>query len=201
MVEQTSIPDGETAKADGEAGGKQESTVKYETYDKAMRSLAKAKEEKRLLEQALAERDQKERELQEMKLKEQGEYKKILEQRELELKSLKERVAEEERQKVISKKLNAFVRNLPGELAHNDMLIHVDVEQIAIDPETGEVDKLTVDKQVSTFVQNYPFGIKTKGGKGLPGDAPKTASNIPYSEWLKLPLKEKKAQLPNLIKP
>lgn len=195
MVEQTSIPDGETAKADGEAGGKQESTVKYETYDKAMRSLAKAKEEKRLLEQRLAELDQKDREMQETKLKEQGEYKKILEQRELELKSLKERFAEEERQKVISKKLNAFVKNLPGELAHNDMLLHVDVEQIAIDPETGEVDKLTVDKQVSTFVQNYPFGIKTKGGKGLPGDAPKQTTSITYDEWLTLPLNEKRKNL------
>jgi hypothetical protein len=188
-----------------------EDTVKYETYDKTLKRLKKKEAEARDLEsryfELLEEKkqvdlDRKKKE--EAKLAEQGEWKKLLEARERELQDFKEKFENQqseilERDKVLNEatKLQAFINNLPGKVVKDDYLSFVDIDKIAI--ENGKVDSKSVEFVVNDFMKNHPTLFSPSKITKLPGEAARPSSAITYEEWRRLPLREQKNHLQDIV--
>jgi len=163
--------------------------VAYETYQKAVDEAKKAKERARKL-----EADAKEREEADLRAKE--DYKKIAELREQEAKAAKEELALVKAREQNAVKLDAFLSTLDGKVDRK-FWGHINLSQILIDPETGDVDQMSVAKEVDRFRKEYFEIIQKPGQNQLPNAAPQPGGvqqYIAYDEWKKLPLKEQKAR-------
>jgi hypothetical protein len=70
-----------------------------------------------------------------------------------------------------------------------------------MDPETMKVDETALAEVAEEFQKEHKvlFDFGNKGG-GLPSGAPKAATSLSYEQWLKLPLKEQKARMSEVIK-
>jgi len=168
-------------------------SVSYESYQKVLDEAKKAKAKA-----AEYERAQKARE--EEELKKQGEYQKLLAQREEEL--AKERKDRQELQDKItdSRKINAFLGAVTGEVPKQYWSL-IDLDQIAVDPETGMPDEASVKKAAAEFEKQYVDVVKKPTKGKLPNEAPRGGSaSLTYDAWLKLPLKEQRARMKDVDK-
>lgn len=175
----------------GDFEGKQEDKVAYSTYKKAISELNNNRAARKELEQQLNEYRAREEQVEKEKLEQQGEYKKLLD---LERKKNEEFLRERDEYKnslITAHKLNAFKEKLPGRLASNEYYAFVDVNDIAIDPETNAIDESSVEATVNNFLTRHSRLVESTGKK-LPNDAPQSRSPLSYEEWKRLPLKEKK---------
>jgi hypothetical protein len=174
------------------SGAPNPQSVSYESYSKLLDEKKKRDEELR----ALRQRD-KERE--EADLRQKEDWKKLLEQREIELKDERDKRNVLESRVQTSIKLRAFLGAVPGNVEEQYWPL-IDTDQIVLHPETGMPDPATVAKVVKEFEQRYPLVIQKNPNGSLPGDAPRGAQGqLSYEAWLKLPLKDKKARLKEMI--
>lgn len=162
----------------------QRDVVAYETHRKLLGEKKKLQEKYQSLEQRLAE-------IEENKLKEKEDYKGLYENTKEELGKLHIELSQKKEEEIASRKLSAFLEILPGQV-DKKYWGHVDLDKILLDPETGEIDQMSVTKVAKTFEQTYPEIIIKNGSVNLPNQSPKgnQGQTITYSEWLKLPLKE-----------
>jgi vacuolar-type H+-ATPase subunit I/STV1 len=172
--------------------------VSYETYQKLLSQRKKDQERLTALEKEQQELLEKKKQDEENKLNEKGEYKKIIEIREQKINELTGKINEfENKYKSIEdqlktrRKLEAFLGKLPARLMDHDYLKLVDFDDIAVDPETGDVDGNSLDTVVSSFVKKHGRLLETKK-TGMPNEATTGSSKIDYDSWLKLPFKEQK---------
>jgi hypothetical protein len=165
----------------------------YETYQKVLDEAKKAKE-------ALREYQRKEKEAEDAKLKQQGEYQKILEQREAELKQEREEKQTLKDSIQNGKKLNAILGKLTGELPSQYWSL-VDLEKIAVNPETGAPDEASVLNAAKEFEKQFPHVVVRKTTSKLPNDDARGASGkLTYKDWLALPLKEQRERMKDVDK-
>lgn len=139
-------------------------TVKYETYDKAMSSLAKEKEKARELQKQLDE-------LKEKELIEQGKYKELAESKDRELKEMKENLLKEKAEKFISdaKSVMSDVANKFGAHSAEDIHKHITVKEIT--GADGKVDAKLVENKIDELKKTKPYlfkGMATKVKDGQP---------------------------------
>lgn len=190
--------DGTPSSADGQQDKKD--TVAFETYDKAMKALAKEKAKIKEFEEKLSVFESKQKAQEEAEMQKKGEFEKILEIKNKELSDLKQEIAQKKSQEVTSKKLTAFLSKLGGKLVDNDFLTFVEVDKIAINPDTNEVDDSTLMSEVSRFTSKYPTTIDFGKAGGLPSDRPNPPGSLTYEQWYKLPISEKKKRLKDVKK-
>jgi dsDNA-specific endonuclease/ATPase MutS2 len=158
-------------------------SVAYDTYKKAVDEAKAAKAK-------VAEFEKAKREAEESKLKQDGEYKKLLEQREQELEEERKGRKDLETKINESRKLNAFLNAVSGEVPKQYWSL-IDLENVAVDPETGMPDESSVKRAAEKFEKEYADVIKKPSKSKLPNDAPKGgAGKLSYDSWLKLPLKD-----------
>ena len=170
--------------------GKEE--VSFATFDKAVKQRKAALEKLTELEQKLSLFEQKEKQIEEEKLFEQGEYKKLLADREKENRRLKEEAEQWKQSAVKREKLHAFQEALGGKLADPRYFSFVNTDAIAVDPETNMIDEASLKATVNEFVQQHGRLVDFGGAK-LPNGAPSSSSSrVPsYEEWLTMPYEEK----------
>jgi predicted nuclease with TOPRIM domain len=174
--------------------------VSYDTHRKLLGEKKKLQTEFEKLNSKLKEVENAERERVEKELREKEDYKKLLELKDKELAEKAKVLQEIEEQKVNSMKLSSILKNLGGEV-DNKYWIHFDLDKVVIDPATKAVDPLSVSKVVEEFKKTYPEIIKTPDKKAMPNNFPAGGSaDITYDEWLRLPAKEMKARLKDVIK-
>lgn len=137
------------------------------------------------------ETDAKEKADEELKVKE--DYKTLLGLRDQELEDTKKENTSFRNQFDDSKKLRAVLRTIKGELPDRYYGL-VDLDKVAIDPNTGEVDQMSVTKVVDDYTKTYPETLRAQGGPGLPNTAPAGSKTLTYDAWLKLPAKEMAAR-------
>lgn len=165
------------------AGDQKPQTVSHETYTKVLDEAKKAKAKV-----AEYEREQKKRD--EEALTKQGEYKKLAEQREQELKEEREKRVSLETRIADSRKLNAILGSVTGEVPKQYWGL-IDTNQIAVDPETGIPDEASVKKAAQAFEKQFPDVVKKPSRGKLPDDVPLGGTGkLSYKEWLGLPLKD-----------
>lgn len=144
---------------------------------------------------------------QELKNKEAGEWQKVIEAKESQLSELRKQYEEtrskyEQTNKTLDDavKLNAIYSKLPGKLKNPKYAGFIDLDKVAINPESGEVDSDTVDEVVSNFVKEHRELIDTKNFKGLPGDAATGQTTITAEAYRSKPLDEMKKSLPEAVR-
>lgn len=154
-----------------------EKPVKYESYKKA---LAEKKSLQERFEKLQAEIEAKERKA----LEEQGQYKQLAEQYKGELEKTRQEQLAQKRMIEDSQKMSALLRAMPGELNEKYWGL-VNLEKIAIDPETGRPDELSVQKYVKQLAESYPEIIQKPGAPKIPSEAPSAVGlkpNLSMSE-------------------
>jgi hypothetical protein len=163
-------------------------TVAYETYQKAIDEAKAAKKK-------VAEFEKQKREAEETKLKQDGEYKKLLDQRDEELKTEREKNQKLNGSIENSRKMSAFLGAASGEIPKQYWPL-IDLEQIAVDPESGQPDEASIKKAVKSFEAEYPDVVKRKTSGKLPQDNARGAGGkLSYDSWLALPLDEQKKRM------
>ena len=178
-------------KASGDEQEKQ--TVAYESYQKVLgeKKAMQAKLNSLIEEQAQAE---------EARIAEQGDYKQMAEHRERQLRETQAQMETivAERDSVNKNlhdtwKLQAFYKELPGNVKKTEYLNFVDLDSIVINPDTREVESSSVKAVASDFMANYADLVETKTFKGLPGDAPR--GGITKKPLSQMNMKEQKTAL------
>jgi DNA repair exonuclease SbcCD ATPase subunit len=140
----------------------------------------------------------------EERLRKEGQFQTLLEQREKRLKELEESLTKKEnevkdRDTAITnfRKASAFEMELGGKLRRQDYWKHVDFDSIAINPETGEIDKSSLSTVAQTFTKEYKELIDFGVNGNIPnGSATGSGStSLTLEQWKKLPLKERKKRM------
>lgn len=185
----------------GSGAGSAPNTVSYESHQKLLDQLKKTKEKEKEMAEKLKSFEDRDREANEIKLKETGEYKKILENRDKEIEALKNQAESFKKNLYNGAKLQAVVDKLPGKIKNKDYLSFIDIDKVAIDPETNHIDEKTVDEVVSEFTKFHSSLMELGGKVKLPNDSSKNDSaSLSYQEWLALPLAEKNKRIKDVKK-
>jgi hypothetical protein len=183
----------------GEASGNQQNgEVSYTTYKKTLTQLKNLQEKHRESESLLMQYQQKEKENEQKRLEEQGEYKKLLELERQKLNQYEQERDQYKNKLINAHKLNAFNEKLPSKISRPEYYDFVDTDSIVIDPETGMVDDSSVDNAVNSFMQNHYQLLDTKKVP-MPSNSPSASSTLTEEQWLKLPLKERRARLKEMV--
>lgn len=143
-------------------------TVSYETFNKLLAQRKKDREKLTNYEKQLEELSGWKKQIEEQESVKKGEYEKILSTYKTENETLKGKLSEVQKSIVDGQKYQSFIDKLPGRLDRSEYLQFVNVEEIAIDPETGVVDEATVQGAVDKFVKNYGKLITPTNTKSLP---------------------------------
>lgn len=191
--------------ANGSASGSDEinpnesKQVSYDSHRKLLGEKKKLQEEfltvKSQLDELMSERKQRE----EAELTKKGEYQKLLAAREDELR--KEREEKENLKATLHNglKLDQFLRTLNGKVDEAFFGL-INLDEIAIDPETGRPDPASVQTAARNFEKTYGKVIERPSGVKMPNEAPGSASVLTYEEWLKLPPKEMKSRMKEVMR-
>lgn len=191
---------GSAAPSDSSASDpkKPEKFILESDHKRALDDMKKYKAQVADLQTRLSEFDKRDKEIQEKKLAEAGEYQKVIKLKEDRIAELARQVEETKASEDGLKrtlfnglKLSTVTERLPGRLKNRDYASFIDLDQVALNPETNEIDMDSVDKVVNSFVKQHPSLLETNP-KVLPGGMARPAQKLSYEEWLNLPLKEKK---------
>lgn len=165
-------------------GGNEEpkkETVSYDTHRKLLDEKKKVQQERDAL---AAEKKQREEE----EAKKRGDYETLLKTREEELNNYKTKYNSLQNNIVEAQKLTA-VLGAAGSPIEQKWHGLIDTSKIAVHPESGEIDQMSVTKVVEDLRKSWPEMFKNPNPAKLPADAPQGngAGKISRAEWLKLP--------------
>lgn len=192
---------GANTNASGEGGKNQnnDSTgkgqVSYETYLKTLDEAKKAKEKLRAIEEQASK-------LAEEKMLAEGNWKGLLEARENRIKELEEennqtksKYGELNERIAGSQKLSKVLSKLGGDLDDKYFGL-IDISEVKVNPETGEIDDMSAAKVAENFRTMYPETIKKKFNPNSMGEnrggESKEPSTISHKVWSKLPYTEQR---------
>lgn len=167
--------------------------VEYSTYKKVLTEKKNQSERLRAAEAKIAEFETSQREKDENDLKETNQFKTLYENAKVELKESKDAFKGLSGKLTTAVKIEAFKETIDGDVASK---YHgfIDSESIIIDPETGEVDQMSVKSVVEKFKADHSQLITLPTNKTSTNPYPKGESGsvdkISYDEWLKLPKEE-----------
>jgi len=197
-------PGGTAPSAGGASDKTQNNTTQTETFSpeeraKLLEHKDKLLTEKKKLQERLDAFEAKEREREEAEAKAKGEIDKLLKLREEELARYKNENETIKTNLQNGVKLRALLEEVQGSIDDQYWSL-IDLKDVVIDPNTGMPDPASVQKAAREFEQRYPLVISRAAGGSLPNDAAKGgATKLTYDEWLKLPSKEQKARLKEVM--
>lgn len=139
----------------------------------------------------------------EERLKKEGQFNVLLEQREQKIKELeglvshtKQELDSREESILNLKKASAFERQLGGKMKSNKYWSLVDFNNIAVNPDTGEIDKDSLTQYAGNFIKSHRELIDFGANGNLPNGTPNGGSgSLSYEQWQKLPLKDKQKRM------
>jgi phage anti-repressor protein len=179
--------------------------VKKSDLKRALDDMMKFKNLARELQSKLEDVQKKDQELEEKKLVETGEFKKILELKERQLSEYQQKLKEKEESEGFLKKtlfdsakLNAVMERLPAKLKHPDYRTFLNIDKVILDPESHEINLDSVNEVVNDFMKTHHH-LLDADKKTLPNNAALSAQKISYEDWLKLPAKDKKIRMKDVV--
>lgn len=131
------------------------------------------------------------KEKEEKELKEKEDFKTLVQLREEELNKTKSELESERFQRQQGMKLDAFLSILDGKVDSKYWGM-IDLEKISVNPDTKQIDQMSVGKAVEEFKKTYPELIKSGNPQVPPANAPTNGEVLTYEKWLTLPVKEQK---------
>lgn len=177
--------------------------VPYGKYRDLLDEKKKEQAERRALSERLSEYEKREKEKEDELARKRGDYDKIIASKEAEKAELRSKLDAHERHAQNVKKLGAFLKTSGADIEEKWLKI-VDLKSIVLDPDSQEVDQMSVAKTVEDFKKEWPEAFK-KAGARFPNEAPNTSNGISgfikASEYAKLSLKEmRKYKINQVIK-
>ena len=146
-------------------------TVKYETYRKVLSEKKRRDEELSTARDQIATYEADKKTRMETDLAEKEDFKKLLEIRDQELAETRTQLTGLTQQTANSQKLDSFLSSLDGKVDRK-YWGHIDLKSIVVDPNSGQVDDMSVTKEIERFKKEYPEVIKTTSGPGVPNASP-----------------------------
>lgn len=182
-----------TPVADGNEPDPSKDKVAYETYRKVIAEKKRFQERAEQLEAQNAEREKKE-------LEAKGEYQKLLELAKADAEAAKSKLTQIESERQTAKKASALLKALENGLPEK-FYGFLPMDEVVVDPDTGEVNQLSVAKAAEEFRKNYPELLIKPNGPRLPNDAPKGngMGMITAEDYAKLPFDEMKKWKPHQL--
>jgi len=103
----------------------------------------------------------------------------------------KQKLSEYEQREVTRKKLASILDAVDGDIDSKFYGL-IDYNAVVINPETGDVEQMSVTKAVEGIKKNFPEIIRRRNAPNLPSQAPGSGvpGTISRSEWNKLSSKE-----------
>lgn len=188
MSDVNSVAGGDGAAPSGQSEDKVndgKDLVAHETYmkvlDEKKATSQKLKEAQDLISKFEAERRLKEEEV----LTKNEEWKKLADARQKELDSIRGEMTEYKRDLIDSAKIQAVVDKLPGKLKKPQYYNFIDIDKIAIDPETKDIDAASVMEVANQFLSSYGELIDIKESKKLPNDDSRPGAKVDYATAIK----------------
>ena len=178
---------------DSQASGDSKDFVKYDSYRKLLGEKKKRDEQLRSALEKLESFEAAQKEREETELKEQNKWKDLVSLRDEENSKLKNQLATFQQRQIESLKLDAFLSTIESKVDRKYWGL-VDLESIKVNPETHEVDDMSVSQVVETFRKEYPEVLLQKPAGKLPNDAAKS-DGVMNTDTSKLPPKERRKAL------
>lgn len=149
--------------------------------------------ERDALKAQLAERDRKD-------LEARGEFQKIAEIAKAEANEAKAKLQEIQSERLTAKKAAALLKALENGVPEK-FYGFLPMDDVLVDPDTGEINALSVAKAAEEFRKNYPELLVPKNGPRFPNQAPQGNNGAVLSreEWLKLPVAEMKKRRQEVV--
>lgn len=162
-------------------------------HERVLFELKKEREAKAALQSEKEAREKKD-------LEERGEYQKLLELAKKEKEEAEAEAKALKNQFVTGRKANALLKALDNGV-DDKYFSFLPIDEILLDPESGEINQTSVTKAAESFKKNYPEIYRSKNAPRLPNDAPQGggALTISRSEWAKLTSKEMKKWKPDQV--
>lgn len=177
---------------------KETDKVDYSKYRELLDEKKKVQVRERELASKVEAYEKAQKDKEEDAAKKRGDYESLIKTREDEIAKLKAENDSNRERNLQIKKVGSFLKTA-GEDIDQKWLRLVDPNEIIINPETGEVDQMSVAKAVDTFKKTWPEAFKKPGAR-FPADAPNGSSGmINESEWKKLKVADMKKYRPNQI--
>lgn len=165
--------------------GNMDGFVKYETYDKVIGKLKKTESNYRDLASEFNALKSEIKAKEEQKLLEEGNHVELLGQKDVLIKELNDKVnsvTEKNNQLynsiLRSQKEQAVAEKLAGKIKKSEYFEYINVDDVVIDPDTGNIDVESAQLVANKFAEQYPELIETKNNPRLPGDA----ANFSYQQ-------------------
>lgn len=166
-------------------------TVDFDSYKKAL-------DEKKSLQKRLQEFESSAKAREEAELLEKENFKKLAETRGEELAKIKTDHEALNKRITDSKKFSAILKSINGQVPEQYWSL-IDIDEVPVN-EDGEPDETAVKSIARKFETTFKEVIKPASGAKMPNDAAKQpGAAITYEAWVKLPLKEKKERLGDVI--
>lgn len=202
MSEQDVAPSGgETEVASGtEETQHSKDSVAYDTYRKVLSEKKKRDEQLSSIQAELESLRAQQKEREEAELKDQNRWKELYESLHQENSQLKSSLSEKDQRWESAIKLDSFYRALNGRVIDSKYAGFIDTSKILLDPETGEVDQTTVQREVERIQKEYPEIIKGGQAKSLPAQAPQGVHSGGVKSLKDLSKAEKMAMLSKAIR-
>jgi hypothetical protein len=135
----------------------------------------------------------------EKRLADQQQWKQLYEQTADRLKGAETKLSEVTGRIVDSRKVTAVLSKLGGEV-RPELWHMIDVDDVAYDLAAEKVDDTSALKVAEKFKQMFPELIKPRNAAKLPNEESKgTSGKLSYDEWLKLPVKEQRARMRDIM--
>lgn len=174
-------------------------SVAYETHQKLLGEKKKRDEELRQAREALSKYEQERKDLEDKSLREKEDFKKLFESRDKELleerarrEAIESKITEAQKYKALNKALGTQVPEKFWNL--------VDLDKIALDPNTGMPDEATTRVYAEQFQKDYSELFTNRQAPRLPNDGPsKGKTGISYEQWKALPYAEQKKRQSEVI--
>ena len=157
---------------DGIVDNAKKDVVSHESFQTLLRQRKADQERLRTAEEKLKRLDEleaNESKLNDEKLKSDGNWKALLESRENKLKeiqetntTLKELVKSFEDKFTSAHKINAFKEAIGGNLKRNEYYSFIELDKIALNPDTGAIDDKTIKSYANEFTNKYKDLIEFK---------------------------------------
>jgi len=176
-------------------------SVAYDTYRKVLSEAKKAKAEAEELKKWREEREQAELEQETDLTKKLDYYKSQLTDREQKLKEAEAQRQAFDNERLESTKLAAVLEAVPGSV-NRDYWSLFDLNQVTVNPDTGEVDKSSVESLVSGFVKKHQRLIDKPAANHMSANSPNAGvhqGSISVEDWQKLPYAEKMKRKADVI--
>ena len=176
-----------------------EDKVAYETYARLLDQRKKDQDKLEKVAKELEAFKTAEKERADEALRQKEDWKTLVSQKEEELKTVKSELTGIKTSLQDGSKINAVLNQLQGKVSEAYFQLF-DLSKVAMNPDTGTVDEASAQRYAMEFTQKYPELIKNPSNAKMPNDAAKgSGGKLTRDEWLKLPLKEKKARLNEVI--